>query len=217
MPGALNVFTGIVQGRCNIVRKQYDGALTTLDVDLGQLAGGLASGASVALNGVCATATRVGGTVASFQLVEETTTLTNLGELAAGDHVNVERSFKVGDEIGGHTLSGHIGCTARVTSIATGRGRASMSVLVPRTWRKYLMHKGFVALDGASLTIAELDRDVGIATVKLIPETLVRAGFESRAVGDHLNLEVDFRIQAVVDTMRDVLRDKALLGEIAEH
>ena len=90
-----------------------------------------------------------------------------------------------------------------------------MSVSVPKRWRKYLMQKGFIALDGASLTVADLDRDAGTATVKLIPETLVRAGFESRAVGDRVNVEVDFRTQAVVDTVQEMMRDKELLREIA--
>ena len=209
------MFTGIVQGRRQLVAARREGALTEISIDLGPLAEHLESGASVALNGVCATATRVCGTVATFHLVEETTTLTNLGELSAGDHVNVERSFNAGDEIGGHVLSGHIGCTARITSIETAEGLASMSVSVPGPWLKYLMQKGFIALDGASLTIAELNRESGTATVKLIPETLVRAGFETRAVGDRLNLEVDSRTQAVVDTVRELLRDKTLLREIA--
>lgn len=209
------MFTGIVQARCDVVATRCEGALTTLSVDLGPLADGLAAGASVALNGVCLTATDVRGTIAAFHLVEETTTLTNLGNLAPGDRVNAERSFKVGDEIGGHVLSGHIGCTARVTGIETGEGSASMSVSVPRDWHKYLIRKGFIALDGASLTIADLDRHAGTATVKLIPETLVRAGFESRSIGDRVNLEVDFRTQAVVDTVRELMRDKKLLREIA--
>lgn len=209
------MFTGIVQDRCDIVAARREGALTTLSIDLGQQAEHLRAGASVALNGVCATATQVCGAVATFHLVEETTTLTNLGALSAGDQVNVERSFKVGDEVGGHILSGHVGCTARITCIETVEGLASMSVSVPKPWLKYLMHKGFIALDGASLTIAELNRKTGMATVKLIPETLVRAGFENRAVGDHLNLEVDSRTQAVVDSVREMLRDKTLLREIA--
>ena len=209
------MFTGIVQARCDVVAARCDGALTTLAVDLGPLADGLAAGASVALNGVCVTATDVRGTVATFHLVEETTTLTNLAELAAGDQVNTERSFKVGDEIGGHVLSGHIGCTARVTAIETAEGVASISVSVPRDWHKYLIRKGFIALDGASLTIADLDRHAGTATVKLIPETLVRAGFGNRSVGDRINLEVDVRTQAVVDTVRELMRDKNLLREIA--
>ena len=204
-----------MQGRCEIVAVRGEDVLTEISIDLGQLAEHLESGASVALNGVCATATRVCGTVATFHLVEETITLTNLGELSAGDQVNVERSFKVGDEIGGHVLSGHIGCTVRITCIETAEGLASMSVSVPGPWLNYLMQKGFIALDGASLTIAELNRESGTATVKLIPETLVRAGFENRAVGDRLNLEVDLRTQAVVDTVRELLRDKAFLREIA--
>ena len=209
------MFTGIVQGRCEVVAARREGALTTLSVDLGQLAERLESGASVALNGVCATATHVCGTVATFDLVEETTTVTNLGELSAGSRVNVERSFKVGDEVGGHVVSGHIGCTARITGLDTAEGLASMSVSVPGPWLNYLMQKGFIALDGASLTIARLNRRSGKVTVKLIPETLVRAGFEDRTVGDRLNLEVDSRTQAVVDTVREMLRDKTLLREIA--
>ena len=210
------MFTGIVQGRCRVTEARRNGALTTISVDLDRLAEDLRSGASVALNGVCATVVRACGTVATFDLVEETTSLTNLGDVNAGDLVNVERSYKVGDEVGGHVLSGHIACTVPVTRMETAEGRASASVSVPRTWCNYLTHKGFIALDGASLTIADLDRDGGEATVKLIPETLVRAGFEGRKVGDRLNLEVDFRTQAVVDTVRELLRDKTLLRELMD-
>ena len=210
------MFTGIVQGRCRVTEARRNGALTTISVDLDRLAENLRSGASVALNGVCATVVRACGTVATFDLVEETTSVTNLGDVNAGDLVNVERSYKVGDEVGGHVLSGHIACTVPVTRMETAEGRASASVSVPRTWCNYLTHKGFIALDGASLTIADLDRDGGEATVKLIPETLVRAGFEDRKVGDRLNLEVDFRTQAVVDTVREMLRDKTLLRELMD-
>ena len=209
------MFTGIVQGRCQVTAAQCDGPLTTLSVDLDGLAEDLQAGASVALNGVCSTVVRASGPVATFHLVEETTDLTNLGDIAAGQRVNVERSYRVGDEVGGHVLSGHIACTVPVTGIETAEGRASVSVSVPGHWCSYMMEKGFVALDGASLTIAALNRHTGSATVKLIPETLVRAGFEDRRVGDRLNLEVDFRTQAVVDTVRELLRDKELLREIA--
>ena len=210
------MFTGIVQGRCEITAVRRNGALTTLSVELDRLAERLRPGASVALNGVCATVVSACGTVATFELVEETTSLTNLGEVSAGHRVNVERSYKVGDEVGGHVLSGHIACTVPVTRIETAEGCATISVSVPRPWRNYMTTKGFIALDGASLTIAELDRDAGRATVKLIPETLVRAGFGDRVVGDRLNLEVDFRTQAVVDTVRELLRDKTLLREIMD-
>ena len=205
------MFTGIIQGRCEIVDVRRHGSLTTLRVELEQLAEGLKTGASVALNGVCATAVRACGTVATFELVEETTSLTNLGDVAAGVAVNVERSCKVGDELGGHVLSGHIACAVPVTRIDTAEGRASVSVSVPNPWRSYLTDKGFIALNGTSLTIAGLDRGAGTATVKLIPETLVRAGFGDCRAGDRLNLEVDFRTQAVVDTVRELLRDKTWL------
>ncbi len=210
------MFTGIVQGRCKVAEACRNGALTTLSVDLDRLAEDLETGASVALNGVCTTVVCARGTIAAFHLVEETTSLTNLGHVAAGHYVNVERSYKVGDEVGGHVLSGHIACTVPIADMETAEGRASLSVSVPDRWSRYMMEKGFIALDGASLTIADLNRDAGIATVKLIPETLVRAGFEDRRAGDRLNLEVDFRTQAVVDTVRELLRDKTLLREITD-
>ena len=209
------MFTGIVQGRCEVTLARREAALTTLSVALEGLTEDLVAGASVSLNGVCATVTQVRGDIATFQLVEETTTLTNLGEVTAGDRVNVERSCRIGDEIGGHVLSGHVACTVPVTHMETGEGRASVSVHVPAPWRDYLLKKGFIALDGASLTIAELDREAGHVAVKLIPETLVRAGFEDRTVGDLLNLEVDSRTQAVVDTVRELMRDRTLLRGIA--
>ena len=208
------MFTGIVQGRRRVTGVASDGGVTRLRVDLQDLADGLATGASVALNGACVTATGLAGSVASFDLVRETTALTNLGAVAAGEEVNVERSFRVGDEVGGHVLSGHIACAVPVCAVATQAGHRRVSVTVPRRWLKYLLPKGFIALDGASLTIADLDRAAATATVSLIPETLRRTGLGDVAAGDRLNLEVDSRTQAVVDTVAAMLRDGELTAEL---
>ena len=208
------MFTGIVQGCCAVTGVERGDGITRLQIDLGELADGLALGASVALNGACVTATGLAGSVAAFDLVRETTTLTNLGTSAVGEQVNVERSFRVGDEVGGHILSGHIACTVPVCAVASGAGHRRVSVAVPKPWRRYLMQKGFIALNGASLTIADLDRAAGTATVSLIPETLARTGFGNLANGDLLNLEVDSRTQAVVDAVGEMLRDRELLREL---
>ena len=202
------MFTGIVQGYCPVVEVTDAGGVRTLTVALGNLVDGLETGASVALNGTCVTATAVVDGTGCFDLVRETTTLTNLGTLNAGDRVNVERSFRVGDEVGGHILSGHVACAVPVSAVEESEGHRRVSVRVGEPWLRYLMPKGFIALDGASLTIATLDRVAGTATVSLIPETIARTGLGAVGPGDRLNLEVDSRTQAVVDTVREVLRDQ---------
>lgn len=202
------MFTGIVQGVCRVVAVEREAGIATLRIDLGGHAAGLQSGASVAVNGTCLTAVAIDGGEVRFELVKETCELTNLGALRAGCLVNVERSFRVGDEVGGHILSGHTAALALVVDVAGGRGHRRIAVEVPARWMPYLMPKGFVALNGASLTIQDLDRAQNTFAVSLIPETLARTTFGDVAVGDSLNLEVDAQTQAVVDTV------KAMLPEI---
>ena len=179
--------------------------MTAIRIALGDRAAGLRSGASVAINGVCLTATEVRGGEVAFDLIAETRRTTNLGGLRVGDAVNVERSLRVGDEVGGHMLSGHIGATCEVVRVDVAAGRRFLTVSAPAQWMRYLMPKGFVALNGASLTIAELDRARHTFSVSLIPETLARTTFGAAAVGHALNLEVDAQTQAVVDTVHAML------------
>ncbi len=145
-----------------------------------------------------------------FDLIRETIETTNLGDLRPGSRVNVERSVRIGDELGGHLLSGHVSATVPVIEDRTEPGYRRLTVRVPEFWMRYLSVKGFVALNGASLTIAELDRQASTVAVSLIPETLTRTTFGDVHVGDRLNLEVDPQTQAVVDTVRSMLPD--LLG-----
>lgn len=208
------MFTGIIQGVRRIVGMERAGGISTLSVALEDSAEGLQTGASVAINGCCLTASAVQGSTAAFDLIRETTELTNLGGLTPGGLVNVERSFHVGDEVGGHILSGHIAASVPVVAVEAGEGRRLVTLQVPAEWLRYLMPKGFVALNGASLTIAELDRVAGTVSVSLIPETLARTTFDATAVGDLVNLEVDSQTQAVVDTVYAVLADESLLADI---
>ncbi len=208
------MFTGIVQGVCNVVSSETGAGITRIAVDLGGLVAGLELGASIAVNGACVTTTEIDGSLVGFDLIKETVELSNLGELAPGTTVNVERSFRVGDEVGGHILSGHIAGVAVVSDIASDGGHRLVTVVVPREWMAYLLLKGFVALNGVSLTIAEVDRSAAAIVVSLIPETLARTTFNRLEVGDRINLEVDSQTQAIVDTVREVLKDESLLEGI---
>ena len=142
-----------------------------------------------------------------FDLIRETLATTNLGDLRPGSLVNVERSLRLGDELGGHLLSGHVSAAALVVADRVEPGYRRLTVRIPATWMGYLVPKGFVALNGASLTIAQLDREASTVAVSLIPETLKRTTFGDIRVGDRLNLEVDPQTQAVVETVRSMLPD----------
>ena len=208
------MFTGIVQGVCPVVSCETHAGIARVAVDLDDLARGLELGASIAINGACVTVTEIDGSLVGFDLIKETIELSNLGELAAGTTVNVERSFRVGDEVGGHILSGHVAGVAVVTQIKSDHGHRLVTMAIQLEWMAYLMLKGFVALNGASLTIAEVDRSAATIAVSLIPETLARTTFGRLEVGDRINLEVDSRTQVIVDTVREVLKDESLLEAI---
>ena len=208
------MFTGIVQGVCPVVSCETHAGIARVAVDLDDLARGLELGPSIAINGACVTVTEIDGSLVGFDLIKETIELSNLGELAAGTTVNVERSFRVGDEVGGHILSGHVAGVAVVTQIKSDHGHRLVTMAIQLEWMAYLMLKGFVALDGASLTIAEVDRAAATIAVSLIPETLARTTFGRLEVGDRINLEVDSQTQAIVDTVREVLKDESLLAAI---
>lgn len=211
------MFTGIVQGLCPVRRIVDEPSIRRLSVDLGELGQGLQLGASVAINGTCLTVTDVpdgdstcdvpfGVTFdVTFDVIRETLTHTNLGNLAEGSLVNVERSFRVGDEVGGHILSGHVSGRVQIAAIRAANNECDIQFDVPERWMKYLHHKGFVALDGASLTIASVDAPASQISVSLIPETIQRTTLGSAAVGDWVNLEVDAQTQAVVETVERVL------------
>jgi riboflavin synthase len=201
------VFTGIVQRLATVEALDASPELARITLDLGPLAHGLETGASVAVNGTCLTVTAVRDALVSFDAVRGTLELTNLGSLAQGDRVNVERSFRVGDEVGGHILSGHVFGTASVVAREDFAEQARMTFELPEGALPFVMPKGYVALDGASLTIAELDRSTRRIVVNLIPETLERTRFGFLQPGDRVNVEVDAQTQAVVETVRALLTD----------
>ncbi|KNC09481.1 riboflavin synthase subunit alpha [Klebsiella sp. RIT-PI-d] len=211
------MFTGIVQGTAKIVSIDEKPNFRTHVVALPEnMLEGLETGASVAHNGCCLTVTEINGDRVSFDLMKETLRITNLGELQPGDEVNVERAAKFSDEIGGHLMSGHIISTAEVSKILTSENnRQIWFKLQDPTLMKYILYKGFIGVDGISLTVGEVT-----ATrfcVHLIPETLQRTTLGQKKLGQRINVEIDPQTQAVVDTVERVLAAREAVLKMVEE
>ncbi|WP_194438318.1 riboflavin synthase subunit alpha [Vibrio fluminensis] len=203
------MFTGIVAGMAKVVSIEKKQNFQTHVVELeGTLGENLAIGASVAHNGCCLTVTKIESNKVSFDLMQETLRLTNLGRLVEGDFVNIERAAKFGDEIGGHNMSGHIALMAKVHQVIATENNRTIWFELPEEAMKYVLAKGYIGLDGCSLTIGEVKDNR--FNVHLIPETLQRTLFGERKAGDLINVEFDPQTQAIVDTVERVLAAKNL-------
>ncbi|MGQ7807735.1 riboflavin synthase subunit alpha [Hafnia alvei] len=202
------MFTGIVQGTAPVVSIDEKSNFRTHVVKFPQeLLPDLELGASVAHNGCCLTVTKVEGDLVSFDLMKETLRITNLGDVAVGSVVNLERAAKFNDEIGGHLMSGHIICTAEIVKILTSENNRQIWFKMPNPeLMKYVLHKGFIGIDGISLTIGEVTKSR--FCVHLIPETLQRTTLGVKRLGDKVNIEIDPQTQAVVDTVERVLASR---------
>jgi riboflavin synthase len=179
------VFTGIVQEIGTIVSATRTG----LVVKAGKALEGVQAGSSIAVNGVCLTVTSFDDNTFTVEVMPETLDRTNLGQLRAGDRVNIERPLAFNGEIGGHLVQGHIDGTGKVARI-TREGEAVLMTFVagPETMR-YIVPKGFVAVDGTSLTVTT--KDAGGFGVSIVGYTLEHTTLADRRPGDLVNLEVD--------------------------
>ncbi len=207
------MFTGIVQGVAQVQALLDQPGLRSLVLRLpAAFAQGLAVGASVAVDGVCLTVTElVGADAARFDVMQQSLALTTLAGLQAGSAVNVERAAKDGAEIGGHPLSGHVDLQATVADLRTPENNRVLRMAVPAPWMRYVFAKGYIAVNGASLTVAEAQRNTdgsGWFEVWLIPETLRATTFAQQAVGARLNVEIERSTQVFVDTVRDAIDER---------
>ena len=202
------MFTGIVQGTGTVVSIDEKPNFRTHIVRMPEdMLDNLQLGASVSHNGCCLTVTEVQGDLVSFDLMKETLRLTNLGDLNVGDQVNLERAARFNDEIGGHLMSGHIICTAEVAKILTSENNRQIWFRMPHEdLMKYVLHKGYIGIDGISLTIGEVTRTR--FCVHLIPETLQRTTLGAKRLGDKINIEIHPQTQAIVDTVERVLESR---------
>lgn len=198
------MFTGIVQGVSTITSIKDNEGLRTFNLEFPQgFSEALSIGASVAVDGVCLTVTSIlSPTSASFDVMLQSLSITTLGSYRVGSKVNIERAAKDGAEIGGHPLSGHIDFAAQIESVRTSQNNHVLRVQVPPDFRKYIFPKGYIAINGASLTISEVDKVAGWLEVWLIPETLRMTVFGEKQAGDWLNIEIERGTQVVVDTVR---------------
>lgn len=204
------MFTGIVQGMGTVRSVTPDGERVRLVVALPERSRGpIEVGASVAIAGVCLTFVEGSPADAAFDVIDETLRLTTLGGLSAGDAVNIERAAKVGDEIGGHLLSGHISGGATVVGREESETSLTLALQLDEKLRPYVLPKGYVGLDGCSLTVGETVDAQGVFTVHLIPETIRVTTLGAMQPGDRLNVEVDAMTQAVVDTVERVMARRA--------
>ncbi len=203
------MFSGIVQNKTPISIERSLDQLKTFSIELTQRQQtDLQIGASIALNGVCLTVTQIVGGRAYFDVMMETLRVTNLGALQQGDMVNVERAARFGDDIGGHSMSGHVSACVAVSKIEYPENNRIIWFSVDAQQRKYLFPKGFVGLNGCSLTIGEVTQDQ--FNVYLIPETLSVTTFGELSEGDQVNIEYDAQTQAIVDTLERMKEDGRL-------
>jgi len=186
------MFTGIFVGTGKVIKidqKTKNRSAIQMTVDLGKYASGLKIGQSVAINGVCLSATKISRNKCVFEMIDETTKKTDLGNVKAGSTVNVERSLKVGDRLEGHFVLGHIDGVATIIKIEKKPKEVKIWFKIPKKLTKYIVKKGSIALDGISLTLVDVKKEV--ASVCLIPHTINVTNFKSKKIGDKLNIETD--------------------------
>lgn len=210
------MFTGIVQAALpfKIIDKQED--ILTYAIALPPaLITDLKLGASVAVSGICQTVKKIDvetGLV-YFDAIAETLKLTTLKYLRTDDKVNIERSLKFGDEVGGHVLSGHIIDTVKIIDINKTDANTTTTFECNIEFLKYIFHKGYVALDGCSLTVVDpkesaQNKNKGQFSVCFIPETLRITTFGTKKIGDLINLEIDSQTQVIVNTVENYLHTR---------
>ena len=200
------MFTGIVAAACEVVATEQGDEVRSILVNLRGHDEDLEIGASVAIDGVCMTVVYSQDGRVKFEAIPETLERTTIGFLRQGSRVNIERSLRMGDELGGHILSGHVMSTARILQ-RTEKGEG-IDLLIEHQddTKPYILEKGYVAVDGMSLTVGEVHSE-GF-NLHIIPETLRITTIGEKSEGDFVNIEVDSRTQAVVDTIRSMEVEK---------
>lgn len=203
------MFTGIIQAVASIAALHDQDGLRTFTLDFPRgFCQNLAIGASVSTDGVCLTVTDiVSPTRAKFDVMQQSLNITTLGSYRAGERVNVERAARDGAEIGGHPLSGHVDFTAPVLEVAGSATNYRIRFGIPEAFRPYVFAKGYIAINGASLTVSEVDRQAGWFEVWLIPETRRMTVFEHKGTGDLVNVEIERSTQVIVDTVRSTVSE----------
>jgi riboflavin synthase len=214
------MFTGIVQGFATVQALTDKPGLRAITLGLPPgFDADLRIGASVAVDGVCLTVNGRRADAAEFDVMSQSLSVTTLGGLQPGSRVNIERAARQGDEIGGHPLSGHVDFMAAVEQIVRPENNTMLRLAVTAPWMRYIFPRGYVAVSGVSLTVAEAHRNAeggGWFEVWLIPETLRVTALADYGVGAMLNIEIERTTRVLVDTVRDAIDERfsALLPQL---
>lgn len=188
----MNMFTGIVEGTGTIEKIEKNPknrSAINMTVDLDKQAKGLKIGQSVAVNGVCLTVTKISKNKCNFEMIEETTKKTSLGNLKTGSTVNIERSIKAGDRMEGHFVLGHIDGVGTIKKIEKKPKEIKIWFDIQKQLARYVVKKGSIAVDGISLTVVDVMNNH--ISVCLIPHTMKVTNFNSKKIGDKINIETD--------------------------
>jgi riboflavin synthase len=185
------MFTGLIGelGSITAIEKGESSAVFTINAP--KLIGEIAVGDSVAVNGVCLTATAISGTTFTADVMIQTLSLTSLGQLSVASPVNLELAAQLNSRLGGHMVQGHVDGVAKVVGLTPGDKWAQFDITVPPHLAKYIVNQGSICLDGVSLTVGSIDDSNNVVTVWLIPETLESTNLSSKSAGDLVNVEVD--------------------------
>ena len=185
------MFTGLIAELGSVIAIEKGESSAVFTIDAPQLIGQIALGDSVAVNGVCLTATSVNGTAFTADVMVQTLSLTSLSQIAVGSPVNLELAAQLNARMGGHMVQGHVDGVATVGGLTPGDKWAQFDLTVPEHLSKYIVNQGSICLDGVSLTVGDIDDATNVVTVWLIPETLERTNLSSKKPGDLINVEVD--------------------------
>jgi riboflavin synthase len=196
------MFTGIIQQVCSVKTLVKSGASAALTIDLASLADQTKIGDSVAINGACLTVSKQTGSVVTFDLSGETLAKTTLGKLTPASKVNVELAMKADARFGGHFVLGHIDGIAAIKNIEKQNNFATFTFAAPKNLLALMLPKGSVAVDGISLTIAELKPDS--FTVAVIPQTLLKTNLGLAKINAQVNLESDIIMRAVIRQLENM-------------
>ena len=185
------MFTGLIAelGAITAIEKGESSAVFTIAAP--GLISQIALGDSVAVNGVCLTATSIVGDTFTADVMVQTLAVTSLSQLTVGSPVNLELAALLNTRMGGHMVQGHVDGVATVVGLTPGEKWAQFEITVPEKLAKYIVNQGSICLDGVSLTVGEINDSNNVVTVWLIPETLERTNLSSKKSGDLINLEVD--------------------------
>ena len=185
------MFTGLIAelGSITAIKKSDTSAIFTINAP--GLISEISVGDSVAVNGVCLTATSIDGTAFTADVMVQTLNLTSLSQIFVGSPVNLELAAQLNTRMGGHMVQGHVDGVATVLSLTPGDKWAQFDITVPTELTKYIVNQGSICLDGVSLTVGSIDDSNNVVTVWLIPETLECTNLSSKSAGDLVNVEVD--------------------------